>query len=108
MGSNANPLLPPRPVIDQRKYGLRYDLVDEHLVEGATLRATLFLGEHRVEFDFYWLPWQACEEAFRAVGFRSWKIEPYLVPPDSEQRHGAGFWDEYVALPSVVHITCQK
>lgn len=108
VGSNANPLLPPQPVIDQRKYGLRYDLVDEHLHEGATLRATLFLGENTVEFDFYWLPWTAYEEAFRTVGFRSWKIEPYLIPPDSEHRYGEGFWDEYIALPSVVHIICQK
>ena len=108
VGSNANPLQPPRPVIDQRKYGLRYRLVDESLREGSTLRATLFLGEHTVEFDFYWLPWEAYEEAFRAVGFRSWKIEPYLIPPGSEQRYGEGFWDEYVALPSVVHIVCEK
>lgn len=108
VGSNANPLLPPEPVIDQRKYGLRYTLVDEPLHEGATLRAALFLGEHTVEFDFYWLPWEAYEEAFRTVGFRSWKIEPYLVPADSERRYGAGFWDEYAAVPSVVHITCEK
>jgi len=108
VASNANPLQPPQPVIDQRKYGLRYDLVDEPLREGSTLRATLFLGEHTVEFDFYWLPWDAYEEAFQAVGFRSWKIEPYLIPPDSAQRYGEGFWDEYVAVPSVVHIICQK
>jgi toxoflavin synthase len=108
VGSNANPLLPPQPVIDQQKYGLKYTAVDASLHEGSTLRATLFLGEHTVEFDFYWLPWEAYEEAFRTVGFRSWRIEPYLIPPDSEQRYGEGFWDEYVAVPSVVHIICQK
>ncbi|HEX5726044.1 MAG TPA: class I SAM-dependent methyltransferase [Longimicrobiaceae bacterium] len=108
VGSNANPLQPPQPIIDQRKYGLRYELMDETLHEGATLRATLFLGENTVEFDFYWLPWTAYEEAFRTVGFRSWKVEPYLIPPDSERKYGEGFWDEYIAAPSVVHITCQK
>ncbi len=108
VGSNANPLQPPQPVIDQRRYGLRYTLVDESLHEGATLRAMLFLGGNTVEFDFHWLPWETYEEAFRAVGFRSWKIEPYLIPPDSERRYGEGFWDEYAALPSVVHIVCEK
>ncbi|HEX6369192.1 MAG TPA: class I SAM-dependent methyltransferase [Longimicrobium sp.] len=108
VASNANPLQPPRPLIDQRKYGLRYRLVDDTLHEGATLRATLFLGENTVEFDFYWLPWEAYEEAFRTVGFRSWKIEPYLIPPDPEHRYGEGFWDEYIAVPSVIHITGEK
>ena len=108
VGSNANPLQPPQPTIDQRKYGLRYDLVDAPLRDGSKLHATLFLGEHTVEFDFYWLPWEAYEEAFRTVGFRSWKIEPYLIPPGSEQKYGEGFWDDYIAVPSVVHIICQK
>lgn len=108
VASNANPLQPPQPIIDQRKYGLMYRLVDEPLQEGAKLHATLFLGENTVEFDFYWLPWTAYEEAFRTVGFRSWKIEPYLIPPGSERKYGEGFWDEYIATPSVIHITCQK
>ena len=108
VGSNANPDRPPQPVIDQRQYGLRYQLVDEPLREGSRLRATLFLGEKTVEFDFYWLPWAAYEEAFQTVGFRSWKIEPYLIPPGSERKYGEGFWDEYVATPSVVHLICQK
>ena len=108
VASNANPLQPPQPIIDQRKYGLMYRLVDEPLQEGAKLHATLFLGENTVEFDFYWLPWAAYEEAFRAVGFRSWKIEPYLIAPELERKYGVGFWEEYIATPSGMHITCQK
>jgi hypothetical protein len=42
------------------------------------------------------------------VGFRSWTIEPFLIPPDSERNRGEGFWDEYFARPSGMHITCQK
>ena len=53
-------------------------------------------------------PWATYEEAFRTVGFRSCKIEPYLVPPDVERKYGEGFWDEYIATPSVIHFTCQK
>jgi toxoflavin synthase len=108
VASNANPLQPPQPILDHRKYGLIYRLVDEPLQEGSRLHATLFLGEQTVEFDFYWLPWTTYEEAFRTVGFRSWQIEPYMIPPDSERKYGAGFWDEYIATPSVIHITCQK
>ena len=108
VGSNANPDRPPQPDLDQRQYGLRYELVDAPLREGTRHRATLFLGEKTVEFDFYWLPWAAYEEAFRTVGFRSWRIEPYLIPPGSERKYGEGFWDEYVATPSVVHLICQK
>jgi SAM-dependent methyltransferase len=108
VASNANPQQPPQPILDHRKYGLEYRLVDEPLREGSKLRAALFLGEKTVEFDFYWLPWAAYEEAFRTVGFRSWKIEPYLIPPDLEHKYGEGFWDEYIAAPSVIHITCQK
>lgn len=48
------------------------------------------------------------EEAFRTAGFSSWKIEPFLIPPDSEDRRGEGFWDEYVAAPSAMHIICRK
>jgi ubiquinone/menaquinone biosynthesis C-methylase UbiE len=108
VGSIANLLQPPQPILDQRKYGFSYRLVDETLHEGARLRGTLFFGENTVEFDFYWLPWAAYEEAFRTVGFRSWKIEPYLIPPESEHKYGEGFWDEYIARPSGLHITCQK
>ena len=108
VGSNANPHQPPQPLLDQRKYGLMYRLVDEPLHEGARIRATLFLGEQTVEFDFYWTPWAAYEEAFRTVGFRAWKLEPYLIPPDGEGKYGEGFWDEYIAVPSVIHVTGQK
>jgi SAM-dependent methyltransferase len=105
----ANLLQPGKPTaIDQRQYGFSYRLVDETLHEGAKLRGTLFLGENTVEFDFHWLPWEAYEEAFRTAGFRSWKVEPFLIPPGSEQRYGEGFWDEYLATPSGVHITCHK
>src|SRR4051794_1360167 len=45
---------PPRPVIDQRKYGFGSRLLDETLHEGARLRGTLYFGASTVEFDFYW------------------------------------------------------
>lgn len=108
VASIANPLRPPQPVIDNRKYGFSFRLVDETLHEGARLRGTLFLGEKTVEFDFHWWPWEVYEEAFRTAGFSSWKIEPFLIPPDSEHKRGEGFWDEYVGAPSAVHIICQK
>ena len=108
VASIANLLHPPQPVFDQRKYGFSYRLLDETLHEGARLRGTLFLGERTVDFDFHWLPWEAYEEAFDTVGFRSWKIEPFLVPPESERQRGEGFWDEYIATPSAMHITCRK
>ena len=112
VASIANILQPPEPDFDQRKYGFSFRLMEETLHEGARLRGTLFLGEKTVEFDFYWLPWEAYEEAFRAVGFRSWTIEPFLIPPDippdSERQRGEGFWDEYLGRPSGLHITCQK
>ena len=108
VASIANPLRPPQPVVDHRKYGFSFRLLDETLHEGARLRGTLFLGENTVEFDFHWWPREVYEEAFRTAGFRSWKIEPFLVPPDSEQKRGAGFWDEYAAAPSAVHVICQK
>jgi len=108
VASVANLLQPPQPDFDQRKYGFSFRLLDETLHEGAKLRGTLFLGENTVEFDFCWLPWQAYEDAFRTVGFRSWTIEPFLIPPDSERTRGEGFWDEYLGRPSGLHITCQK
>lgn len=108
VASIANPLRPPRPVIDNRKYGFSFRLLDETLQEGARLRGTLFLGEKTVEFDFHWWPWEVYEEAFRTAGFRSWKIEPFLVPPGPENGRGEGFWDEYAAAPSAVHVTCHK
>ena len=108
VASIANVLQPPQPVFDQRKYGFSFRLLDETLHEGARLRGTLFLGEKTVEFDFYWLPWQAYEQAFRDAGFRSWRIEPFLTPPDPERKRGEGFWQEYEAKPSGMHITCSK
>ena len=108
VASIANILQPPQPVFDQRKYGFSFRLMDETLHEGARLRGTLFLGEKTVEFDFHWLPWEAYEEAFQAVGFRSWTIEPFLIPPDAERKRGEGFWEEYRARPSGMHITCLK
>jgi ubiquinone/menaquinone biosynthesis C-methylase UbiE len=116
VASIANILQPPQPLFDQRKYGFSFRLIDETLHEGARLRGTLYLGEKTVEFDFYWLPWEAYEEAFRTVGFRSWKIEPFLIPPDSARKippdsarkRGEGFWEEYLARPSGMHITCHK
>jgi toxoflavin synthase len=108
VASIANPLQPPRPVIDQRKYGFSYRLLDETLHEGARLRGTLYLGANTVEFDFYWWSWEVYEEACRTAGFRSSKIEPFLIPAKSEHERGEGFWDEYIAGPSAMHIICQK
>jgi toxoflavin synthase len=108
VASIANPLQPPRPVVDQRKYGFSYRLLDETLREGARLRGTLYLGANTVEFDFFWWPWEVYEEACRTAGFRSSTIEPFLVPPDSDDTRGTGFWDEYLAAPSGMHIICQR
>ncbi|HEX2187969.1 MAG TPA: class I SAM-dependent methyltransferase [Longimicrobiaceae bacterium] len=108
VASIANPLQPPQPVVDHRKYGFSYRLVDETLHEGARLRGTLFLGEKTVDFDFHWFPWEVYEEAFRTAGFRSCRIEPFLIPPQSEHTRGEGFWDEYVGAPSAMHVSCQK
>ena len=108
VASIANVLQPPQPIFDQRKYGFSFRLMDEALHEGARLRGTLFLGQNTVEFDFHWLPWEAYEEAFRTVGFRSWKIEPFLIPPEAERTRGEGFWDEFIRTPSAMHITAHK
>jgi ubiquinone/menaquinone biosynthesis C-methylase UbiE len=108
VASITNPLQPPQPVVDQRKYGFSYRLLDETLHEGARLRGTLYLGANTVEFDFYWWPWEVYEEAGRTAGFRSCKIEPFLIPAESEHERGEGFWDEYIAAPSAMHIICQK
>lgn len=108
VASIANPLLPPQPVVDHRKYGFSFRLLDETLREGANLRGTLYMGANTVEFDFYWWPWEVYEASFRTAGFRSCTIEPFLVPPDSDRTRGGGFWDEYVAAPSAMHIICEK
>lgn len=108
VASITNPLLPPRPVVDQRKYGFSYRLLDETLQEGARLRGTLYLGANTVDFDFHWWPWEVYEEAGRAAGFRSCRIEPFLIPRESEHQRGEGFWDEHVAAPSAMHVICQK
>lgn len=108
VASIANPLLPPQPVVDHRKYGFSFRLLDETLHEGANLRGTLYLGANTVDFDFYWWPWEVYEEAFRTAGFRSCTIEPFLIPPDADEERGEGFWDEYIAAPSAMHIICQK
>jgi SAM-dependent methyltransferase len=108
VASIANPLQPPQPVVDHRKYGWSYRLLDETLREGANLRGTLYLGQNIVEFDFYWWSWDTYQEAFRAAGFSACTIEPFLVPPDAENRRGEGFWDDYAAAPSAMHILCRK
>jgi len=56
VASIANVLQPPRPIVDHRKYGFAFRLMDETLHEGARLRGTLFLGGKTVDFDFHWLP----------------------------------------------------
>ncbi|HEX6039213.1 class I SAM-dependent methyltransferase [Longimicrobium sp.] len=108
VASIANPLQPPRPVVDHRKYGWSYRLLDETLREGANLRGTLYLGATVVEFDFFWWSWDTYEEAFRAAGFSECRIEPFLVPPDPDGKRGSGFWDEYLAAPSAMHVICRK
>lgn len=106
VASIANPLQPPQPVVDHRKYSWSYRLLDDTLHEGARLRGTLYLGEKTVEFDFFWWPWEAYQEAFRTAGFRSCTIEPFLIPPDSERARGEDFWDDCIAAPSAMHIIC--
>jgi SAM-dependent methyltransferase len=108
VASNLNPLQPPRPLHDHRKYGLRIRAVDDPLHEGATIRVQLLLGEKTVEFDIYWIDWTTYEDVFRTVGFRSWKLEPYLIPPEIARQYEEGFWDDYLSTPSVIHFSCQK
>lgn len=108
VASIANPLQPPQPAVDHRKYGFSYRLLDETLHEGANLRGTLYLGANTVEFDFYWWSWATYEEAFRTAGFSACTIEPFLIPTESQNKRGEGFWDEYIATPSAMHIICRK
>lgn len=108
VASNLNPLQPPHPLLGHRKYGLIVRAMDESLPEGSTIRVQLFLGEKTVEFDIYWTHWATYEDAFRTVGFRAWKLEPYVIPPEVERQYEAGFWDEFRAAPPVIHFSCQK
>jgi SAM-dependent methyltransferase len=108
IASNNNPHLPPQPCIDHAKYGVTTHLLDATLHEGATIRVTVRLGEKTVEFYNYWYLWSTYEEAFWTVGFRAWKIEPYVIPPDLARKYGEGFWDEYIATPAAVHFICYK
>jgi 2-polyprenyl-3-methyl-5-hydroxy-6-metoxy-1,4-benzoquinol methylase len=108
VASNINPHHLHPPFLDNRKYGFTSRLVDDPLREWSKIRFTLFDGDKTVEFDTYWIPWTTYEEVFQTVGFRSWKVEPYLIPPDLERKYGEGFWDEYTAAPSLIHFTCQK
>lgn len=67
-----------------------------------------YLGANTVDFDFYGWSWDTYEAALRTAGFRACTIEPFLVPPDSDEKRGEGFWDEYLAAPSAMHIICQR
>jgi|RhiMetdeSRZDD1v2_1073273.scaffolds.fasta_scaffold09525_11 toxoflavin synthase len=108
VASNANPHHPPQPILDHRQYGVVSRLVDAPLREGSRIRVTLVHGEQTAEFEIYWWPWAIYEEVFRTVGFRSWQLEPYLIPPDAARTYGEGFWDVYLAAPPAIQIICEK
>lgn len=108
VASNINPLKPPQPLHEHGKYGLRIRAMDEPLHEGTTIRVQLLLGEKTVEFDIYWTDWTTYEGVFRTVGFRSWKLEPFLIPTELARKYDEDFWDVYLATPSVIHFSCQK
>lgn len=108
VASNISPQPPPQALLDHSKYGFTLRLVEAPLREWSTVRVTLLRGDKAVEFDTYWAPLSTYEEAFRTAGFRSWSMEPYVIPPALAHAYGEGFWDAYLAAPSVVHFICQK
>jgi 2-polyprenyl-3-methyl-5-hydroxy-6-metoxy-1,4-benzoquinol methylase len=108
VASNLNPDRPPQPLLDYARYGHTLRLVDPPLRAWSPIHTTLFLGATTVEFDIYWAPWRTYEAVFRRVGFRTWTREPYIIPPALTHMYGEGFWDAYLAAPSLVHIICQK
>jgi len=108
VASNLNPDRPPQPFLDYGRYGHTLRLVDAPLRAWSTIHTTLLLGAKTVEFDIYWAPWTIYEEVFRSVGFQTWTREPYIIPPSLAYTYGEGFWDAYLAAPSLVHFICQK
>lgn len=59
--------------------------------EGTNLCGTLHSGANTVEFDSLLVTLGVYEEAFRTGGFNSSMIDPFLIPPDSNEKRGEGF-----------------
>jgi len=86
------------------KYGYEMRPADTPLREFSRIHARLSGGGTVMAYDYFWVPWATYEEAFRAAGFSSWRREPWVVPPELEQRWPPGFWDEYSAALSLAHF----
>jgi len=108
IASLPDPGVPSTPDGSLEKYGYECRPADRLLREFSRIHAKLSGGGTVMEYDYFWVPWETYEEAFRAVGFSSWRREPWIVPRELEQQAPEGFWDEYSAAPALTHFICRR
>ncbi|NSL86117.1 class I SAM-dependent methyltransferase [Chitinophaga solisilvae] len=108
IGSNLNPQLPPYPSLEPEGHQFIYEMPASPLKEGATIHVTLLGDGEAVTIDAWWHSWDTYQEAFRRAGFRSWALEPYLIPEEETAKYPPGFWDSYIAAPWVIQFICSK
>lgn len=91
------------------KYGVTWWPLSEPLQEGGVVRFSVGVGEHRVEFDTYFLPWRTYQWALEAAGFDSVEVHDALpLSPELEQRFGRAHWAYLLEHPAYIIIECQK
>ena len=104
--------VPKWPELDGKrfeKYGITWQSMSEPLQEGDTMRLSLVVGENRVEFDNYFLPWSAYQWAFETAGFQSVEVQDALpLSPELEQQLGREHWAYLLEHPTFIIIECRK
>ncbi|WP_212006150.1 class I SAM-dependent methyltransferase [Chitinophaga sp. HK235] len=106
--SNLNPQQPAVPSLFLPEHKLHFKLISGLLEEGSTIRCTLLSDGQEVSFDTYWYSWKTYQEVFRAAGFVSCELEPYIISAEEEKKYPPGFWDVYHARPWVIQLICRK
>lgn len=91
------------------KYGVTWRSSSEPLQEGGAVRFSVVMGEHRVEFDSYFLPWSTYQWALETAGFLPAEVQDSLsLSPELEQRLGRAYWAYLLEHPPFIIIECRK
>ena len=80
----------------------------EPLFEGVPTVWTIHLGHGAFEIVDYYLPMDACAEAFQASGFRNFRVRPIELSSRRDDVDDRACWADLLNHPQAILIDCAK
>lgn len=104
---NENPRQSPERYAGYLRYGFSKSVAEPRR-EGSPIAYAMVSGRELFRFEVYHFEVATYERALAEAGFEDVRWHDLVLDPAGAALHGAAYWEEYLANPPVVGLTCRR